>query len=116
MTTDTQTQIDNLDELKELCDSTEKQMVNFQNDDNLIEFLNSEYPKLTKASQKKIIELVKGKKESTKINATEMKSLINQLIAKSFICDVNPIDNKGKFVGYTKLKHRIAQKKNNMKD
>ena len=59
---------------------------------------------------------MKGKKESTKINATEMKSLINQLIGKSFICDVNPMDKEGKFVGYTKLKHRIAQKKNNLKD
>ena len=116
MTTDTQTQIDNLDELKELCDSTEKQLVTDQNDDNLIEFLSSEYPKLTKASEKKIIELVKGKKVVSKMNATETKKLMNQLIGKSYMCDVNPIDNKGKFVGYTKLKHRIAQKKNNMKD
>jgi hypothetical protein len=72
--------------------------------------------KLSKGTEKKIIELVKGKKESTEINATETKTLINQLIGKSFICDVNPMDNKDKFVGYTKLNHRIDQKKNNTKD
>lgn len=115
MNTDIQSKLDELDKLKELCDNTEKEIVGYQNDDNLVEFLESEYPKISKTAIKNILKLVKGKKESSKVVGDEKKSMENQLIGKSFMNDVNPMDNKGKFVGYSKLRHRIAQKKNGLK-
>ena len=100
-------------ELKKLCDFTEKQINGYQNDTNLINFLESEYPKLSKTSIKNILKYVKGKKELIKIIGEERKELENKLIAESFLNDVNPIGKNGKFIGYSKLKHRIASKKMN---
>ena len=114
-TDDLKEKFEALDNLKELCDETEKQITGSQNDDNLIEFLKDEYPKLSKLAIQKILRLVKGKKESSKVSGSEKKSLENQLIGQSFINDVNPMNDKGKFVGYSTLKHRISQKKSNLK-
>lgn len=112
MDTDLQTKLNNLDKLRDLCENTEKNIVGYQDDNNLIEFIENEYPKASKTVIKNIQKMLKGKKDSSKIIGDEKKMIENQLIAESFLNDVNPIDNKGKFVGYTKLKHRIAQKKN----
>jgi hypothetical protein len=61
------------------------------------------------------LKLVKGKKGSSKVVGDEKKTLENQLYGQCFLNDVNPIDNKGKFVGYAKLRHRISQRKNLLK-
>lgn len=111
MGTDLQTKLDSLDKLRELCENTEKSIIGYQDDSNLVKFLENEYPKTSKTVIKNIQKLLKGKKDSSKIVGDEKKTMENQLIAQSFLNDVNPIDNKGKFVGYTKLRHRIAQKK-----
>jgi hypothetical protein len=111
---DIQSKLESLDRLKELCDETEKKINGYQNDDNLIQLLELEYPKLSKTSLKKILKEVSGKKESTKVSGEEKKSLENRLKGECFLNDVNPMDNKGKFVGFVKLRHRIAQKKNGL--
>ncbi|MCX6076458.1 MAG: hypothetical protein NTW78_06165 [Campylobacterales bacterium] len=116
MSEDIQSKLDSLDKLKELCDYTEKQMSGEQNDDNLVKFLETEYPKISKAVVKVILKSVSGKKDSSKLSADEKKTLENQLIGNCYINDVNPMDTKtGKFVGFTKLKHKIAQRKLSVK-
>lgn len=105
-----------LDKLKELCDYTEKQLSSEQNDDNLVGLLNSEY-KLSKPSLKSIIELVSGKKQSSKISNTEKKELMLDLEGNCILCRVNFYDkDKITFVGFEKLRHRISQKKNGLKE
>lgn len=65
---------------------------------------------------KNIIKIVKGKKDSSKVTGEEKKTLENQLMGQCFMNDVNPIDPKtSKFIGYSKLKYRIAQRKNLIK-
>jgi len=105
-----------LDILKQLCDDTEKKINGVQNDDSLMIFLDSEYPKMTVNAKKTILKAVKGKKPATKLVGEEKKHLMNQLIASAFINDLNPIDTKSaKFVGFEVLRKRIAQKKNGLK-
>ena len=112
MSEDIQSKLNSLDKLRELCDYTEKQMSGTQNDDNLVKFLETEYPKISKAAIKVILKAVSGKKDSSKLSGDEKKTLENQLIGNCYINDVNPMDTKtGKFVGFTKLKHKIAQRK-----
>jgi hypothetical protein len=113
---DIQTKLDSLDALRELSDDTEKQIVGYQNDDNLVALLEKEYPKVSKASTKNILKLVKGKKGTLKVVGDNKKTLENKLLGQCFLNDVNPIDNKGKFVGYAKLKHRISQRKSKLKE
>lgn len=116
MSTDIQSKLDSLDKLRELCDDTEKKIVGFQNDDKLVSFLETEYPKLSKSAIKTILKSVKGKKDSSKVVGDEKKSMENKLMGQCFMNDVNPIDPKtSKFIGFSKLKHRIAQKKNGLK-
>ena len=74
-----------------------------------------EYLKISQSAIKNILKLVKGKKGSSKVVGVEKKTIEKQLYGQCFLNDVNPIDNKGKFVGFAKLKHRISQRKNIIK-
>ena len=92
MSTDIQSKLDSLDKLRELCDDTEKKIVGFQNDDKLVSFLETEYPKISKSAIKTILKSVKGKKDSSKVVGDEKKSMENKLMGQCFMNDVNPID------------------------
>lgn len=108
--------IQKLDELKTLCDETEKKYNGIQNDDSLVEFIKNEYPKMSVNGLKTILKAVKGKKEKTKPSTEERSEMINYLMGMSHFSGINPNAPKSnKFVGFDGLRKRIAQKKNGLK-
>ncbi len=104
-----------LDDLRKECNEYEKELSGKQDDSKLIQFLNEEYPKLKKNGLKEILKIVAGKKKPVKISNERKKEIEKTLIAKSFMCDINPLNKQGKFIGFDKLRQRIAAKKSLLK-
>ena len=63
-----------------------------------------------------ITSTVLGKKKGESVDKKSLDLLKNKCESYCMICEINPKDKDGKFVGYRKIKTRSSNKKNSLND
>ena len=110
-----QLQILQLSELQNICNDIIEIESNKQNDTELVKLLKKDY-RLSNDEINSITSTVLGKKKGESVDKKSLDLLKNKCESYCMICEINPKDKDGKFVGYRKIKTRSSNKKNTLND
>ena len=110
-----QLQILQLSELQNICNDIIEIESNKQNDTELVKLLKKDY-RLSNDEINSITTIVLGKKKGESVDKKSLDLLKNKCESYCMICEINPKDKDGKFVGYRKIKTRSSNKKNTLND
>lgn len=110
-----QLQILQLSELQNICNDIIEIESNKQNDTELVKLLKKDYT-LSNDEINSISTIVLGKKKGESVDKKSLDLLKNKCESYCMICEINPKDKDGKFVGYRKIKTRSSNKKNSLND
>lgn len=110
-----QLQILQLSELQNICNDIIEIESNKQNDTELVKLLKKDY-RLSNDEINSISTIVLGKKKGESVDKKSLDLLKNKCESYCMICEINPKDKDGKFVGYRKIKTRSSNKKNSLND
>ncbi len=110
-----QLQILQLSELQNICNDIIEIESNKQNDTELVKLLKKDYI-LSNDEINSITSTVLGKKKGESVDKKSLDLLKNKCESYCMICEINPKDKDGKFVGYRKIKTRSSNKKNSLND
>ncbi len=110
-----QLQILQLSELQNICNDIIEIESNKQNDTELVKLLKKDY-RLSNDEINSITSTVLGKKKGESVDKKSLDLLKNKCESYCMICEINPKDKDGKFVGYRKIKTRSSNKKNSLND
>ena len=106
-----QLQILQLSELQNICNDIIEIESNKQNDTELVKLLKKDY-RLSNDEINSISTIVLGKKKGESVDKKSLDLLKNKCESYCMICEINPKDKDGKFIGYRKIKTRSSNKKN----
>ena len=110
-----QLQILQLSELQNICNDIIEIESTKQNDTELVKLLKKDY-RLSNDEINSITSTVLGKKKGESVDKKSLDLLKNKCESYCMICEINPKDKDGKFVGYRKIKTRSSNKKNSLND
>ena len=110
-----QLQILQLSELQNICNDIIEIESTKQNDTELVKLLKKDYI-LSNDEINSITSTVLGKKKGESVDKKSLDLLKNKCESYCMICEINPKDKDGKFVGYRKIKTRSSNKKNTLND
>ena len=110
-----QLQILQLSELQNICNDIIEIESTKQNDTELVKLLKKDYT-LSNDEINSISTIVLGKKKGESVDKKSLDLLKNKCESYCMICEINPKDKDGKFVGYRKIKTRSSNKKNSLND
>ena len=110
-----QLQILQLSELQNICNDIIEIESTKQNDTELVKLLKIDY-RLSNDEINSITSTVLGKKKGESVDKKSLDLLKNKCESYCMICEINPKDKDGKFVGYRKIKTRSSNKKNSLND
>ena len=110
-----QLQILQLSELQNICNDIIEIESNKQNDTELVKLLKKDYI-LSNDEINSITTIVLGKKKGESVDKKSLDLLKNKCESYCMICEINPKDKDGKFIGYRKIKTRSSNKKNTLND
>lgn len=108
-----QLQILQLSELQNICNDIIEIESNKQNDIELVKLLKKDYI-LSNDEINSITSTVLGKKKGESVDKKSLDLLKNKCESYCMICEINPKDKDGKFIGYRKIKTRSSNKKNSL--
>ena len=108
-----QLQILKLSELQNICNDIIEIESNKQNDTELVKLLKKDY-RLSNDEINSITSTVLGKKKGESVDKKSLDLLKNKCESYCMICEINPKDKDGKFIGYIKIKTRSSNKKNSL--
>ena len=108
-----QLQILQLSELQNICNDIIEIESNKQNDTELVKLLKKDYI-LSNDEINSITSTVLGKKKGESVDKKSLDLLKNKCESYCMICEINPKDKDGKFIGYRKIKTRSSNKKNSL--
>lgn len=108
-----QLQILQLSELQNICNDIIEIESTKQNDTELVKLLKKDY-RLSNDEINSISTIVLGKKKGESVDKKSLDLLKNKCESYCMICEINPKDKDGKFVGYRKIKTRSSNKKNSL--
>lgn len=108
-----QLQILQLTELQNICNEIIEMENPKQSDTDLTKLLKSEY-NLSKDDKDSILSIVLGKKKGESVSEKELDLLKKKCESYCMICEINPNDKNGEFIGYSKIKSRSSNKKNSL--
>lgn len=108
-----QLQILQLSELQNICNDIIEIESTKQNDTELVKLLKKDYI-LSNDEINSITSTVLGKKKGESVDKKSLDLLKNKCESYCMICEINPKDKDGKFVGYRKIKTRSSNKKNSL--
>ena len=108
-----QLQILQLSELQNICNDIIEIESNKQNDTELVKLLKKDY-RLSNDEINSITSTVLGKKKGESVDKKSLDLLKNKCESYCMICEINPKDKDGKFIGYRKIKTRSSNKKNSL--
>ena len=108
-----QLQILQLSELQNICNDIIEIESNKENDTELVKLLKKDY-RLSNDEINSITSTVLGKKKGESVDKKSLDLLKNKCESYCMICEINPKDKDGKFVGYRKIKTRSSNKKNSL--
>ncbi len=108
-----QLQILQLSELQNICNDIIEIESNKQNDTELVKLLKKDYI-LSNDEINSITSTVLGKKKGESVDKKSLDLLKNKCESYCMICEINPKDKDGKFIGYGKIKTRSSNKKNSL--
>ena len=108
-----QLQILQLSELQNICNDIIEIESNKQNDTELVKLLKKDY-RLSNDEINSISTIVLGKKKGESVDKKSLDLLKNKCESYCMICEINPKDKDGKFIGYRKIKTRSSNKKNSL--
>ena len=100
-----QLQILQLSELQNICNDIIEIESNKQNDTELVKLLKKDY-RLSNDEINSISTIVLGKKKGESVDKKSLDLLKNKCESYCMICEINPKDKDGKFIGYRKIKTR----------
>lgn len=107
--------VEALEALRTQCNNTEVSVVGYQDNEKLIKILNEEYPKIFSALQNQVLNLLEGKKNLTKVDSATKVLLEDELIGKSFLLHIKPLDKNGRLLPFNKLSAKITKEINILK-
>ena len=110
-----QLQILQLTELQNICNDIIEMENPKQSDTELTKLLKKEYD-LSKEDTDSILSMVLGKKKGEGVSQKELDTLKKKSESYCMICEINPKDKDGNFIGYSKIKSRSSNKKNSLND
>ena len=110
-----QLQILQLSELQNICNDIIEIESTKQNDTELVKLLKKDYI-LSNDEINSISTIVLGKKKGESVDKKSLDLLKNKCESYCMICEINPKDKDGKFIGYGKIKTRSSNKKNTLND
>ena len=110
-----QLQILQLSELQNICNDIIEIESTKQNDTELVKLLKKDYI-LSNDEINSITSTVLGKKKGESVDKKSLDLLKNKCESYCMICEINPKDKDGKFIGYRKIKTRSSNKKNTLND
>ena len=108
-----QLQILQLTELQNICNEIIEMENPKQSDTELTKLLKKEYD-LSKEDTDSILSMVLGKKKGEGVSQKELDTLKKKSESYCMICEINPNDKNGNFIGYSKIKSRSSNKKNSL--
>jgi len=108
-----QLQILQLTELQNICNEIIESDNQKQSDTELVKVLKKEYD-LTKDEISSILSMILGKKKGDGVSKKDVTLLKKKCESYCMICEINPNDKNGEFIGYGKIKSRSANKKNSL--
>lgn len=108
-----QLQILQLSELQNICNDIIEIESTKQNDTELVKLLKKDYI-LSNDEINSITSTVLGKKKGESVDKKSLDLLKNKCESYCMICEINPKDKDGKFIGYIKIKTRSSNKKNSL--
>lgn len=108
-----QLQILQLSELQNICNDIIEIESTKQNDTELVKLLKKDYT-LSNDEINSISTIVLGKKKGESVDKKSLDLLKNKCESYCMICEINPKDKDGKFIGYRKIKTRSSNKKNSL--
>lgn len=108
-----QLQILQLSELQNICNDIIEIESNKQNDTELVKLLKKDY-RLSNDEINSITSTVLGKKKGESVDKKSLDLLKNKCESYCMICEINPNDKNGNFIGYSKIKSRSSNKKNSL--
>ena len=108
-----QLQILQLSELQNICNDIIEIESNKQNDTELVKLLKKDYI-LSNDEINSITSTVLGKKKGEGVSQKELDTLKKKSESYCMICEINPNDKNGNFIGYSKIKSRSSNKKNSL--
>lgn len=108
-----QLQILQLSELQNICNDIIEIESNKQNDTELVKLLKKDYI-LSNDEINSITSTVLGKKKGESVDKKSLDLLKNKCESYCMICEINPNDKNGNFIGYSKIKSRSSNKKNSL--
>lgn len=108
-----QLQILQLSELQNICNDIIEIESNKQNDTELVKLLKKDY-RLSNDEINSISTIVLGKKKGESVDKKSLDLLKNKCESYCMICEINPNDKNGNFIGYSKIKSRSSNKKNSL--
>ena len=108
-----QLQILQLSELQNICNDIIEIESNKQNDTELVKLLKKDY-RLSNDEINSITSTVLGKKKGESVDKKSLDLLKNKCESYCMICEINPKDKNGNFIGYSKIKSRSSNKKNSL--
>ena len=108
-----QLQILQLSELQNICNDIIEIESTKQNDTELVKLLKKDYI-LSNDEINSITSTVLGKKKGESVDKKSLDLLKNKCESYCMICEINPKDKNGNFIGYSKIKSRSSNKKNSL--
>ncbi|PHO09087.1 hypothetical protein CPG37_10845 [Malaciobacter canalis] len=105
-----QLQILQLTELQNICNEIIDMENPKQSDNELTKLLKKEYD-LSKDDKDSILSIVLGKKKGESVSQKELDLLKKKCESYCMICEINPNDKNGEFIGYGKLKNKVSNRK-----
>ena len=108
-----QLQILQLSELQNICNDIIEIESNKQNDTELVKLLKKDY-RLSNDEINSITSTVLGKKKGESVDKKSLDLLKKKSESYCMICEINPNDKNGNFIGYSKIKSRSSNKKNSL--
>ena len=108
-----QLQILQLSELQNICNDIIEIESTKQNDTELVKLLKKDYI-LSNDEINSISTIVLGKKKGESVDKKSLDLLKNKCESYCMICEINPNDKNGNFIGYSKIKSRSSNKKNSL--
>ena len=108
-----QLQILQLSELQNICNDIIEIESTKQNDTELVKLLKKDYI-LSNDEINSITSTVLGKKKGESVDKKSLDLLKNKCESYCMICEINPNDKNGNFIGYSKIKSRSSNKKNSL--
>lgn len=99
-----------LTELHSICSEIENLENPKQNDDEIVKELKKLYS-LSKDDVNSIKSILLGKKKDESVSSKDLDTLKKKCLSYCEICEINPNDKNGEFVGYKIIKNRSSNKK-----